>query len=64
MPRTKEQIQAEYGKLCAVLGHNYYRLTEMKRDIEETNRKLLALNLEAMDLEKGEGDGETRESAR
>lgn len=64
MARSKEQIQTEYGKLCSQLGHNYYRYMEMKRDIDILRAKLVTLNLEAMELEKGEDNGEKRESTR
>lgn len=45
--RTKEEIQSEYGKVCAVAGHVWYQLTQLESQLEDLEQKLLELNKEA-----------------
>lgn len=63
--RPKEQIQQEYGRLCAQAGDMQYKITCFQGELATINNKLMALNKEAMELQNGEtNQGTTTEQTQ
>lgn len=52
--RSMEQIQQEYQGLCLRAGDIQYRLSVMAKDLEEINKQLRDLNLEAASVKAEE----------
>lgn len=46
MARKVEEIQQEYGQVCAANGERAFRIEVLKAEIEEGNRKIVALGKE------------------
>lgn len=45
--RTLEQIQNEFGQLCARAGHVQYQISVLEKDLGILNSSIRDLNLEA-----------------
>ncbi len=55
-PRTKVEIEQDYGRLCSRLGHATYQVHVLTRDIELMQNTLRDLNLEAASVAKLEAE--------
>lgn len=62
-PRTKEQIQAEYGQLCARSGQAQYQIYTLERDLDMLNSALRDLNLEVATLKEEPKQAPTEQPA-
>jgi len=47
MARTLEEIQQEYGSVCAKAGHCQYQIKTLEKDLAMINETLQKLNIEA-----------------
>jgi hypothetical protein len=64
-PRGLEEINKEYGQLCAQAGQLQYTITINNRSLEDLNKQILAINTEAsqrLELDKAAKDEEVRQS--
>lgn len=52
--RTKDEVQSEYGQICAKAGHAQYQIDVLKRDLTMLNERLRDLNLEAAAIARAE----------
>lgn len=59
MSRTHEDIQLEYGKVCAAVGDLEYRVRMINADLEDLYQKLVDLNKEAIKFIPMEGTDAT-----
>lgn len=52
--RTIEEIQREYGQLCAKAGNAQYQVATIQKEIDLINDRLRDLNLEAAAVQAAE----------
>ena len=58
MPRTKEEVNSDYGNTCAKLGDIEYKILLIKNQRDELIQKLNELNMEGLELDKQEKEKE------
>lgn len=62
MSRTKEQVNQDYGQLCAQIGERTFQIAIMQEDIKVLQAKIVEVGKEMQSINQGEKTNESKES--